>query len=83
MHSGDIYLFLVAAAFGGIIRFGLEYLKATDSSAAMQRIEGIAKTLDDIFVRRAGNAMPTNRIADAMARELIAGGGAAPLRKAA
>lgn len=59
---------------GGIIACGLEYLKERSGRAIAARVAGIEATLTEIFERSRSTGTPTNRIADAMARDRLAAG---------
>jgi leucine dehydrogenase len=59
---------------GGIISAGLEYLKEKDPNVVTARIAKIESTLDQLFARSAASNTPTNVIADAMARDILAAG---------
>ena len=59
---------------GGIINVVAEYLGDGDADAVSERIQRIEGRLADIFARSDATGVPTDRVADAMARELIGRG---------
>lgn len=59
---------------GGIINVAAEYLGDGDAEAVSARIVKIEERLADIFAKSDTNGVPTDHIADAMARELIGRG---------
>jgi leucine dehydrogenase len=59
---------------GGIINVVAEYLGDGDAAHVRERIARIETRLADIFERSDVSGMPTDRVADAMARELIGRG---------
>jgi leucine dehydrogenase len=56
---------------GGIINVVAEFLGDGDADAVVQRIAKIEDRLADIFARSDASGLPTDQVADAMARELI------------
>ncbi len=56
---------------GGIINVAAEYLGDGNADVVTERISQIEGRLTDIFVRSDKTGMPTDQIADVMARELI------------
>jgi len=59
---------------GGIINVAAEYLGHGDAAHVLDRIAQIETRLADIFARSDKGGVPTDRVADAMARELIGRG---------
>ena len=58
---------------GGIMNCSLEVEgRFTTPAASMTWVEGIGTTLDEIFAQAKASGMPTNEVADALARERIA-----------
>ncbi|MEO0997981.1 MAG: Glu/Leu/Phe/Val dehydrogenase dimerization domain-containing protein [Pseudomonadota bacterium] len=57
---------------GGIISVALEYEGGSTDEAVMRRIDGIGERLRDVFRRAERDGAPTNRVADDMARQIIA-----------
>jgi leucine dehydrogenase len=56
---------------GGIIWVAAAYLRDEDQTLPLRRIEQIGKTLSEIFEASASRNLPTSRIADERARQLL------------
>lgn len=72
LHARDILYapdYVINA--GGIINVVAEYLGDGDAEAVMARIAKIEDRLTDIFIRSDESGIPTDQVADTMARELI------------
>ncbi len=57
---------------GGIINVAVEYEGGSTDEAVVRRIEAIGERLRDVFRRADSDGAPTNRVADEMARQIIA-----------
>ncbi len=62
---------------GGIISVAREYLGQSSEDEVRREVDRIPERLVDIFREAAKTSQPTNRIADALARRLVAAGPAA------
>ena len=68
---------------GGIIACGLEYLKENRVPVISARVANIETTLQQLFDKARVGRTPTNVIADAMAREILAAGRNVSAKRAA
>lgn len=68
---------------GGIIAAGLEYLKEKNPAVVAARVANIEPTLQRLFEKSQASRTPTNVIADATARELLAARRPASVKQAA
>ncbi|MEL7537361.1 MAG: Glu/Leu/Phe/Val dehydrogenase dimerization domain-containing protein [Pseudomonadota bacterium] len=60
---------------GGIINVACEYEGEVDDATVNERVVAIADRLREVFARAEATAVPTNRVADQIARDLIARSG--------
>jgi leucine dehydrogenase len=74
MARGILYAPDYVINAGGIINVVAEYLGDGDAGIVLARIAAIEDRLAGIFARSDSSRMPTNAVADAMARELIGRG---------
>lgn len=68
---------------GGIIACGQGYLQPGDDALVDDRVAGIERSLTELFERSASERVPTNLIADALARERLGLPAKSALRRAA
>jgi leucine dehydrogenase len=74
MARGILYAPDYVINAGGIINVVAEYLGDGDAGSVLARIAAIEDRLAGIFARSDSSGMPTNTVADTMARELIGRG---------